>query len=200
MNCRKASRLLPLLVGRDLDERTFGAVASHCSVCAACRRLEEELRASWIWLRGIPPPAVGETDYSSLRRAVWRRIETSETAAPGRVGLRPSVLAAAAALVLLLFIVPILRNLRTEVGVAAPVVATAPVKTPVRTAFEVVATPANEGVEPAAPEPKSVPPRRLAARAPKKPAAGPEELVRIEFQTDHPDVRIIWLVQKQEAS
>jgi hypothetical protein len=50
--------------------------------------------------------------------------------------------------------------------------------------------------ESASPEPVPAKARPLRARAGRHTGAVPSEVVKIEFQTANPDVRIIWLVKK----
>lgn len=138
------------------------------------------------WLRSERPP-FAEEDFAAMRRGVWREIEArrkSEGAfRPGRLAFAGGALLAAA-LVAVLWLRP--RNESVVASVRAPVPASPPAAAstaaPQRLVEDLPAPPATR--------------RRLPARHPRGAEAVP---VKIEFQTANPDVRIIWLVKKDEA-
>jgi hypothetical protein len=189
---------MPLFVGKDLDEDVSREVAAHISRCVLCAELEAGLRRSRNWLREAPPPVFGEQDYANLRRGVWRRIE-SAAAARSRGNFGRVVLAGSAILSLLFAAILFLRSLPADFEPPRP---SAVVRAP----------------GPAIPPPPLDPPGGVSSRretraggrarldrprgVPRRPPAAleHEDFVRIEFQTSHPNVRIIWLVRKQEVS
>lgn len=196
MNCHRAKRLMPLFVGRDLDEDASRAVAAHVSSCTRCQVIEERLRRSRNWLRGTPPPDFNERDYATLRRGVWRRIESAAPAS-GHPASSRLILAGGALLSLLFATILILRTFSADIEAPPTAVATT------RRAADVLPAIEDPGVasERETPAGAVVQPVRSGTAPVRLPqAAAPEAFVRIEFQTAHPNVRIIWLVQKQEVS
>ncbi len=190
MRCSRVGKALPLFVGHDLDEGGSREIAAHLENCGPCRDLEAGLKASLAWLEAAPPPPLDETDYSAFRRGVWQRIEAEGGVArrrlprAGRLVLAGGLLAAA-----LLAVFLSIRPRSEAFQPAEPRLAAAPATAPA-----VGPMPAAQGSpEPAADETISSAPRaRVRPVAP----AGPQSVVKIEFQTANPGVRIIWLVKK----
>ncbi len=87
MRCAKVEKALPLYVGRDLDAGGSREVSAHLASCERCRALEAGLRDSRAWLESAPRPPLEESDYSAVRRGVWRQIE-AEGSIPGQRALR----------------------------------------------------------------------------------------------------------------
>lgn len=193
MTCRKMERALPLFVGRDLDPARMSQVAAHLAACERCRGLHEELAAGRAFLEASPAAPLSEADYADLRRAVWIRIETG-VGRPTRGRLGRLILASAGVMAVALAAILVLHR---------PEHPQAPGRTGAAFREEpaVAALPAAPREEPPAPpEPVTAggyTPRKAVRTA----ARGPESrVVRIEFQTANPDVRIIWLVKKGETA
>jgi hypothetical protein len=186
-------KALPLFVGRDLDPRRMSQVAAHLAACERCRGLHEELAAGRAFLEASPAAPLSEADYADLRRAVRRRIETgARRPVRGRVGrlilASAGLVAVALAAILVLHSPPEIARVpgRTAAPREEPAVAALP------------EAPRNESPAPPAPATSVGDTPRKAVRTA---ARGPESrVVRIEFQTANPDVRIIWLVKKGEAA
>ena len=193
MTCRRVEKALPLFVGRDLDPSRMAGVAAHLAACERCRSLQIELASSRAWLKASPAPPITQADYATMRRAVWRRIETGAgKPASGRAGRL--VLASVGILAVAFASILVLRA-RLEIPRAPGPTASAP-----REKAAVAALPARPLEVPSSP-PEPV---QFARHSPRKPVrpAGPDaesSVVRIEFQTANPDVRIIWLVKKGET-
>ena len=193
MTCARMEKTLPLFVGRDLDPARMSEVAAHLLSCEHCRGLHAELAAGRAFLEASPSEPLSEADYADLRRAVWRRIE-ADSGRPARGGLGRLVLATAGLAAVALAAILVVH--------ARPQVPRAPGQTPaaLRKELPVAALPEAPREEPPAPSPaRSVgdPPRKAVRMA----ARGTEShVVRIEFQTANPDVRIIWLVKKRETA
>lgn len=77
MSCKQIQELLPLYVGRDLEEKRERLVATHLEVCAACAAEANEYRESRQLLQEFAPPAVSEAVYANMRREVLRDIASS---------------------------------------------------------------------------------------------------------------------------
>lgn len=90
MNCKHVQELLPLYVGRDLDEKSTGLVTAHIRVCQACSCLRDEYRETRALLGLFEPPPFTDADYASIRRSVLHEIE--------RGSVRPTLAQWAAAL------------------------------------------------------------------------------------------------------
>ena len=194
MTCRRVEKTLPLFVGRDLDPSRMASVAAHLAACERCRALQVELAGSRAWLEASPAPPIPQADYATMRLAVWRRIETGAgKPASGRAGRL--VLASAGILAVAFASILVLRA-RLEIPPAPGRAASAP-----REEAAVAAPPAKPLEEPSSPPA----PVNFARHSPRKPvrSAGrgaESSVVRIEFTTANPDVRIIWLVKKGEAA
>jgi hypothetical protein len=147
------------------------------------------------WLRSEPPPFTQE-DFAAMRRGVWREIEEQKRA---RVAFRPGrfvfagALCAAAAVALLW-----LRPSAEGPFVAPPAFDGVPAISAEAAALG-RSDLGGSRTPFAAAAPSSSAPRRWRAGA--RPGAVPADdaPVKIEFQTANPDVRIIWLVKKDEA-
>ena len=84
MNCKHVEELVPLYVGRDLEEKRARLVKAHVQSCAECARLAEEYREAQRLLQLFEPPPFGEAVYSGIRQHVLREIgrESSAPALP----------------------------------------------------------------------------------------------------------------------
>ena len=195
MKCRKVEKALPLFVGRDLDRARMSEVAAHLAACERCRGLRAELAAGRAFLEASPaPPLLSQDDYAALRRAVWRRIETGAgSPAVGRAGRL--ILASAGVLAVAFAAILVLRA-RSELPRASGRSGAPPREEPA-----VAALPVTAREEPPPPLAPATSVGNTSHRAVRPAGRGPESsVVRIEFQTANPDVRIIWLVKKGEAA
>jgi hypothetical protein len=82
MTCSSIQPLLPLYVEDDLPSRKTARVRQHVEGCLACRRLTDQYRQSQHWLRAAATPTIPGAELEELRRAVWRRLETAPRPAP----------------------------------------------------------------------------------------------------------------------
>lgn len=171
--------LLPLWVGGDLPQAHCAEVEAHLASCAACRAEAEALAGARAWLQADPDPPFGAADGEALRRAVLAQLASRP---PRRVRPLRSVLFGLAASLGLLGLGWGLLTRRTQ-PVGAP---------PEPQAAQVL----PETPEP--PAPVSPGPRRVALRR-TLPAPASGSLARMHFQTEDPNIRIIWLAQAAPA-
>jgi len=194
MTCRKMDKVLPLFVGRDLDPARMNEVAEHLAACERCRGLHAELAAGRAFLETSPAAPLSEVDYADLRLAVRRRIET-DARRPARSRVGRLVLASAGLVTVALAAILVLHA-RPEVPRAPRGTGVASREEPALAALP--AAPLEEPTAPPAPATSLADTPRKAVRTARR---GPESrVVRIEFQTANPDVRIIWLVKKGETA
>jgi hypothetical protein len=190
MRCAKVEKALPLYVGRDLEAGRSHEVSAHLASCERCRALEAGLRDSRAWLESAPRPPLEESDYSAVRRGVWQRIEAEGGLAghraprAGRLVLVGGLLAGALLAVSLL-VRPRSEALRPATRRLAASPVTAPTVVPVQVAENSPEAAPRETI-------RSIPRARV---RPAAPVVSPS-VVKIEFQTANPGVRIIWLVKK----
>lgn len=79
MNCKQVQKLLPLSVGRDLDERREQMVEAHLQSCLECVDKAKEFRETREVLRDYESPAISQEVYADIRRRVIREIEAEST-------------------------------------------------------------------------------------------------------------------------
>jgi len=201
MKCLAVQELLPLFVEGDLPRRKSERVRLHLEECLTCRGLQEQYRRSQQWLRATGHPPLDGERLETLRRAVWRRIENEPQ--PARLwlaverawsGLRrwasqPPVAVAAVGLVVLV-------SVTMTRGLGGPRLGT-PLDLGNPPALQ------ESGEESAAGE-AADDPELLAVATPEEMADGtengeadpveetPASKMRIEIQTQDPNVRIIW--------
>jgi len=72
--------MLPLFVGRDLDESTTHSVAAHLSVCSECSLSENEYRELMMMIGQFSPPAFSDSMFAGIRQRVQRDIENAGNA------------------------------------------------------------------------------------------------------------------------
>src|SRR5207245_812435 len=84
MNCKHVQELLPLYVGRDLEERRAQLIAAHVQSCAECDGSAEEYRESRQLLQQFAPPKFNEAVYDGIRRRVLHEIRRES---PESIGL-----------------------------------------------------------------------------------------------------------------
>jgi hypothetical protein len=79
MNCQQVEKLLPLFVGRDLNERKERAVAEHLETCGECAGAATEYAETRQLLQEFGSPAFSEDVYAGIRQNVLRQIETESS-------------------------------------------------------------------------------------------------------------------------
>jgi hypothetical protein len=200
MTCRVVQELLPLFVEDDLPRRKSARVRRHLEDCLPCRGLQEQYRQSQQWLRASGHPTVGGERLEALRQAVWRRIESEPAPAPlwlalerAWSGLRrwasqPPVAVAAVGLVVLVSV-----TMTRGLGGAR-----------LGTPLDLGNPPAQQPGDESAIGELADDPELLAVATPEEMADGTENgeaepveenaasKMRIEIQTQDPNVRIIW--------
>jgi hypothetical protein len=80
MNCKHIQELLPLYVGRDLEEQRAKLVKAHVQSCAECARLAEEYGEARQLLQLFEPPPFSDAVYAGIRQRVLREIGRESTA------------------------------------------------------------------------------------------------------------------------
>lgn len=204
MKCQASQQLLPLFVEGDLPPRKSERVRRHLENCLVCRGLQEQYRASQQWLRASAHPTVAGERLEVMRRTVLRRIEVEPR--PGRLWLaieragvalrrwasQPAVAVAAVGMVVLVS-VTMTRGLGgSRLGAQLELIE------PQVQLEELI----DDGAE-TPDDPETI----LAAATPEEMADGTEtgeavandgteenaaSKMRIEIQTQDPNVRIIW--------
>jgi len=169
MSCQAFEALIALYVEGDLPGRDTPRVEEHLAVCAGCRELLEDFRASQAAVKELRSEAVDAALLTAVRAGVLARVDDR------RVAVWPWVAALTAALALLAMLSP----LRRPVPEPRPVgIAQAPPS--------LQATP-----NPPAPD------HRPAVRRPRLPSANvPAPPLVVKMYTDDPDIVIIWLVDQ----
>lgn len=87
MSCRSTQSLLPLFVEGDLPGRKASRVQRHLAGCDLCRGIADQFRQSQTWLHTAPGPAVTGAALERMRRAVWRRIDVEPRPAGWRLAI-----------------------------------------------------------------------------------------------------------------
>lgn len=82
MNCTQVEKLLPLFVGRDLDERSELQVSAHVETCEKCAGAALEYRESRQLLQEFALPTFSDDVYAGIRQSVWREIESESKVQP----------------------------------------------------------------------------------------------------------------------
>ena len=177
---------LPLWVEGDLSGPEKTVVDQHLACCPSCCEAAENLRTSQAWLQDAMKSPFDAADHERLRQRVMDQVRSTPSRPVGRDLLRPSLLATAAAL-LLLATLTWAQHRHPTTSAPDPLPA---VPRPDR-ALEAVQKPlplqpALEAVRVAAlPHGQTQIARSKSTGAP----------ARIEFQTADPTIRIIWLTQ-----
>jgi hypothetical protein len=199
MKCAKVSKDLPLLAGGDLGERKKLLVRAHLEACGECRALHEELLRSRAWRAATLAPRFEEAEAAELRQAVWREIRASGHGAGAPAGRGAGAAFWRAAGVAAALLIGFAAAIQIRPGRGASRVSP-PDSIPPRATAVALATPPRLE-RPVAREPASeTPPLSRARGGGRSARAVTPDLVRIEFQTANPDVRIIWLVKKDAES
>lgn len=74
MNCRRIEKLIPLYVESDLEKDEAAQVFAHACACAGCAALIAEYEASQQWLRSHQPPEFDDALFESISRNVVKKI------------------------------------------------------------------------------------------------------------------------------
>jgi hypothetical protein len=82
MNCKHVQELLPLYVGRDLEETRAQMITAHVQSCAECAGAVDEYRETRQLLQQFAPPQFSEAVYAEIRQSVLSEI-ASEATVPG---------------------------------------------------------------------------------------------------------------------
>jgi anti-sigma factor RsiW len=190
VNCELARKLLPLHAGGDLPEKDSLVVAEHAAQCPDCRALSEDLSRSLAWLRSTGAPSVSESDYTEVRRSVWRRIEEGKPELPGFFPDRSRLLVAGAALFAAVLAGLLLVRRPPDKTITARREPSPAPSTPLSVSAPDAPLAKPSPVQVAA----ASPPSRV--RHHRSVRGEPSGVDRIEFRTANPNVRIIWLVRK----
>jgi hypothetical protein len=91
MNCKDVQELLPLHVGRDLEEKRAKLVMAHVQSCAECAGSVDEYHETRQLLEKFAPPQFSEEVYAGIRQRVLHEIELEATP-PGLSRLLESLL------------------------------------------------------------------------------------------------------------
>jgi hypothetical protein len=81
MNCKDVQELLPLYVGRDLEESNARLVTSHVQACSECANSASQYRESRLLLQQFAPPRFSDSTYAGIRQRVLDEI-AQESSAP----------------------------------------------------------------------------------------------------------------------
>ena len=215
LNCKRASRSVPLFVAGDLSGDLNREMVNHLAICEECGRLAQEFRESNSLLtEACALPEFGAQFYDEIRNNVLDKINRDGMSSRPRFGHR-WIFASAFALML---IASAVMFLRWRAAHEAPQDLASTTQVAGKTA-------SNQPPESASPlQSKDLPrksqrPQKLvrrmtlthptspqfqSARNLAAPPGGPQvlpselasasEVSRIEIQTSNPNIRIIWLV------
>ena len=74
MNCQKAEQLIPLFVEADLDAAEMQQVTNHLETCTACSEIVAVFQGSQASLHALAAPDFDEAVLAAMRNAVQREI------------------------------------------------------------------------------------------------------------------------------
>ncbi|MGI9065605.1 MAG: anti-sigma factor family protein [Pyrinomonadaceae bacterium] len=80
MNCKHVEELMPLYVGRDLEEERARLITAHLQACTQCARSAQEYGEANQLLQLFEPPQFSEATYAAVRSSVLREIERESSA------------------------------------------------------------------------------------------------------------------------
>lgn len=214
MNCKQAKPLIPLFVEADLNADEMQQVTNHVTTCAACSELAADFRASQLSLHALAAPEFDEALLAAMRTAVQREI-ARPTFADWLTARWPWKLAYVTAAVCLLFGIvvwhrqPTAPNERRSVAqhekhedkTAAPLATNTEAKRVGILRAAASHRPARQSsptpkVRVSEPLPTTI---ETATAFPAETATTPTEpeMLRMEFQTADPNIRIIWFTPKE---
>ncbi|MFN0083971.1 MAG: anti-sigma factor family protein [Blastocatellia bacterium] len=202
MKCAKAENLIPLFAGGDLPSLEAGALRAHLAGCPRCAAMAAEFTDCREWFQSLRTPAFDERALEDMRGAVLGAInDDAPRDAWRRRRLRPRLLLLAASLLLFAGLGLLARHFATK---PAP-----DLTNETRREARPAPSPATRGEAP--PAQRVARPRRAAPRAPMAPSPVQTDLasadstdkprtLRIEMQTEDPNIRIIWFAPAPGAS
>jgi hypothetical protein len=207
MRCSEVTERLALYVGDDLDRRTTRRVAEHLRGCTACFEAAAAYREAVQFVREASEPAFEAEFFEGIRRDVL--VEIRRSPSPVRTPRPAWVMPVAASLAVaaLSFAIAARSGFlggpavdRAEVSTeAAPNASPERVDTP-------PSTPAPDpgpgrGAPPRHRAPRRIPPaprgRIESEHVAKSTPVSTDDMLRIEYQTSDPNIRIIWFVPKE---
>ena len=217
MNCKQAEELLPLYAGRDLEVKRARLVTEHLQTCATCTRVADEYRQSVQWTGQFAPPVFSEDVYAGIRQRVLRQIQTEATAPswaqPIARLFRPRLTWAIAGMLLVvvsMLAIYFLVNRKHEQQVAGSQPASIQPATKEEDKRVVLPPAVNTGAtqqQAGIPQPRRKRSRGIVARRPSslpqptlfppRTSASLDKTLRVEIQTQDPNIRIIWFVQPE---
>jgi Putative zinc-finger len=80
MKCKHVQELLPLYVGRDLEEKRAKLIMAHMQSCAECASSADEYRETLQLLQRFAPRPFSEAVYAEIRQRVLHEIGRESTA------------------------------------------------------------------------------------------------------------------------
>jgi hypothetical protein len=202
MTCQSTQEVLPLFVEGDLPRRQTERVRRHLESCLPCRGLCEGFRHSQQWLRTTVAPTLAGTSLERMRWSVWRRLENEPRPASWWLAIERGWAA--------------LRRWASQPMVGAVAVMLVVLGSVTMTRMEGLGgSRLGAGLQPeavleetagdnGAADPSDDPEMMLAQASPEELAEGTElgeadgkddradNAMRIEIQTQDPNVRIIW--------
>ena len=196
MKCGYSEELLALYVEGDLSQPESVDLGKHLVECERCARLVTELMESHALLKSLGQETVGSGVVSAVHQRVMNQVGVHATSGMW-LTLERAVFGfrwryALAGLILVVFALPIVWQLREEPVQVATTTAPPPVSAPL--------------VETAPPVPAPVPVKQIVRREP-APEPTPEEVVAeeprevlVKLYTDDPNVIIYWLVDQNGGS
>ena len=201
MKCAQTETLLPLFVGDDLAPREADALRAHLAGCPSCAAQAADFAESRAWLQSLQAPESDARQLDDLRSAVLGAIRAERPRAGWFDRWRaPHWALFAAGLLLLAGLAWLMRGAGLQ---PAPTKKEdSALRNPAPDEKEAIAlgNPAQTrkhfraGTKPA--------PRRQPrpSATPTDLAAADGEMLRIEMQTEDPNIRIIWFAPKPGAS
>ncbi len=203
MRCERVCKLISGYVGDDLSRGDGAAVQAHLLGCESCSAVVHELRESLEFVRGHSEARGSTADYDAIRDAVLRELRVGRQ----RRDWRPILaFAACTAVVALAFSLILIATVRRHVDETAqdpplgqPAVSRSPAPEEARTTpYPPVVAPTKDRRQRTR--------RRNSVRAPRGDDHGApadvdsEAMMRVEFQTSDPTVRIIWFVPREAGA
>ena len=209
MNCKQTEELLPLYVGRELEEKRAKLVNAHMQTCAACARVADEYQEAVQLTKQFAPPIFSDAVYAGIRQRVLREIQT-EALAPAWsqtiATLSRSRLTWAIAGVLLIVVSIFAIYFVVDRGNVEQQLAQRPANVKHGTKDPPAPVNTDREKQKLAGVPQLQ--RRRRSRATRHPRSLPEPMLlpnsaslvkplRMEIQTKDPMIRIIWFVQPE---
>ncbi len=229
MNCSRVEKLMPLYVESDLSFELASRVETHLEDCGRCCALAGEYKESQNWLRSTEPPAFDDAFFDELKRGVLKGVAGAGTRSSVLASLsshwsRRQVLALAAAILMVFGAVALyFYQARTS---GRPAISQELAQTPNEETDRLREPNAAVGTEkaPRASFKATRHVRRVArsrsphllreqqivaekitsspsgAGSPNDSEVDSRPILRIEFQTRDPNIRIIWFAPSQTDS